>query len=104
MTTGLGDKVPEVFHEFDADGLFCVYLRALDRLPDQRVEVFFSAPEFEEEGLMIDSGTEKRDFFVRDMIHSASISLVPCTLWQSPTWGRPVAASIAQQFAAIGLT
>src|SRR5260370_39748393 len=67
MTTGLGDKESEVFHEFDADRLLGVYLRMLDRLPDRRVEVFFSAPELEEECLMVDPRTEKGDFVVRDI-------------------------------------
>ena len=34
-------------------------------------------------------------------IQHASISEVPCTEWHRPTCGRPLPASIAQQFAAM---
>ena len=52
---------------FDADRLLGIYLRMLDRLPDRRVEIFFSAPELEEECLMVDPGTEKGDFVLMDV-------------------------------------
>src|SRR5580692_8985422 len=67
MTAGLGDEESEMFHEFDADRLLGGYLRMLDRFPDRRVEIFFSAPELEEECLMVDPGTEKGHFVVRDI-------------------------------------
>src|ERR1700757_4204610 len=67
MTAGLGHKETEMLHEFDADRLLAVNLRTLNRFPDQRVEIFFAAPELEEEGLMVNPGTEKGDFVVRDI-------------------------------------
>ena len=37
-------------------------------------------------------------------IQCASISEVPCTLWQRPTCGQPAPSATAQQLIAMGLT
>src|SRR5580700_9255084 len=45
MTARLGDKIAKVSHQIDPDRFLAVNLRALDGLPDGRVEIFFVSPE-----------------------------------------------------------
>ncbi len=59
MAARLRDKIAEVFHEIGAHGLLGHDLWPVDGFPDQRIDIFLAAPEFEEERLVVDAGTQE---------------------------------------------